>query len=248
MIQKYKLLEMKKYRLKMKEKIYLLPGLMTDERLWERLIPFLEEEYELIHISLPLTDDFDEATKQLETIIKDEKINLLGFSLGAYLSTHFTIKNPNRVNRLFLVAGTPSAMKKEEIEKRKQTLKLMKNFGFKGLSRHKAVSLLEESNKNDEELINIVKDMFSDLGEEVYNIQMNSTFKRKALHNELIALDLPIRMLYSTEDRLFTHRSLGNFTEEHKNITKVSRVGTSHMIPLEVPELLSHEIRKWLIN
>lgn len=231
----------------MKEKIYLLPGLMTDERLWERLRPFLEEEYELIHLPIPLTDDFEIATKQLESVIKDEKINLLGFSLGAYVGIHFTIKNPNRVNRLFLVAGSPSAMKIDEIKKRKQTLNHMNKFGFKGLSHKKVLSLLEEINQNDEELINIVKNMFSDLGEEVYNIQMNSTFKRKALHNELISLDLPIRFFYSTEDRLFTHKSLDNFTDEHKHITKVSRVGTSHMIPLEVPEKLSFEIREWMM-
>ena len=230
----------------MKEKIYLLPVLMTDERLWERLKPFLEGEYELIHLPLPLTDDFDIATKELENTIEDEKINLLGFSLGAYVGTHFTIKNPSRVNRLFLVAGTPSEMKKEEIEKRQQTLKMMENFGFKGLSRHKTISLLEESNKEDEELIKIVQDMFTDLGEDIYNIQMNSTFNRKALHNELISLDLPIRFFYSTEDRLFTHRSLDNFTDEHKHITTVSRIGSSHMIPLESPEKLSLEIKKWM--
>lgn len=230
----------------MKEKIYLLPGLMTDERLWERMIPHLEDEYELIHVPLPLTDDFDEATKQLESIFKDEKINLLGFSLGAYVGIHFTIKNPHRVNRLFLVAGTPSQMKKDEIEKRKQTLKMMENFGFKGLSRHKTLSLLEESNKEDEELIKIVQDMFSDLGEEVYNVQMNSTFKRTALHDELKTLPMPIRFFYSTEDRLFTHKSLDNFTDEHKHITKISREGTSHMLPLEVPEKMSFQIREWM--
>lgn len=230
----------------MKEKIYLLPGLMTDERLWERLIPFLEDEYELIHLPIPLTDDFDVATKQLENIIKDEKINLLGFSLGAYVGIHFSIKNPNRVNKLFLVAGTPSKMKESEVEKRKQTLNLMNTLGFKGLSRRKVISLLEESNQNDEELITIVQSMFSDLGEEVYNIQMNSTFNRKALHNELISLDLPIKFFYSTEDRLFTHKSLDNFTNEHKHINIVSRVGTSHMLPLEVPEKLSFEIREWM--
>jgi len=230
----------------MKEKIYLLPGLMTDDRLWKRLIPFLENDYELIHIPLPLTDDFDEATQKLEIIFKDEKINLLGFSLGAYVGIHFTVKNPNRVNRLLLVAGTPSKMKEDEIEKRKQTLKMMKNFGFKGLSRHKTISLLEEENKKDEELIEIVQNMFSDLGEETYTVQMNSTFKREALHEELISLDLPVKFFYSSKDRLFTHRSLDNFTSEHKHIKKVSREGTSHMIPLEFPHKLSLEIKEWM--
>ena len=230
----------------MKEKIYLLPGLMTDQRLWQRLIPFLENEFELLHIPLPLTDDFEEASNELEKIFKDEKINLLGFSLGAYLASYFTIKNPKRVNRLFLVAGTPSEMREDEIRKRKQTLEQMNNLGFKGLSHKKVLSLIEESNKNDEELIQIVKDMFVDLGQEVYNIQMNSTFNRKDLHKELLSLTIPIKIFYSTEDRLFTHSSLDNFKDEHKNIKKVSREGTSHMLPLEVPKKLSIEIKDWM--
>lgn len=230
----------------MKEKIYLLPGLMTDERLWQRLIPFLENDFELIPLSLPLTENFEEASMELEKIIKDEKINLLGFSLGAYLASYFTIKNPNRVNRLFLVAGTPSLMREDEIRKRKQTLAQMNNLGFKGLSHKKVLSLIEDSNKDDEELICIVKDMFTDLGLEVYNIQMNSTFNRKDLHKELFSLYIPIRIFYSTEDRLFTHSSLENFKDEYEHVTKNSRVGTSHMLPLEVPEQLSLEIKEWM--
>ena len=230
----------------MKEKIYLLPGLMTDERLWQRLIPFLENDFELIPLSLPLTEDFEEASIELEKIIKDEKINLLGFSLGAYLASHFTIKNPSRVKRLFLVAGTPSLMREDEIRKRKQTLAQMNNLGFKGLSHKKVLSLIEDSNKDDEELIDIIKDMFTDLGLEVYNIQMNSTFNRKDLHKELLSLDIPIKIFYSTEDRLFTHSSLENFKDEYTHVKKVSRVGTSHMLPLEVPKQLSLEIKEWM--
>ena len=44
----------------MKEKIYFIPGLMTDERLWKRVIPFLENEYEIVHIPIPRSEDFDE--------------------------------------------------------------------------------------------------------------------------------------------------------------------------------------------
>ena len=43
----------------MKEKIYLIPGLMTDNRLWSRLIPLLQDEYELVHVPLSNTEDFD---------------------------------------------------------------------------------------------------------------------------------------------------------------------------------------------
>ncbi len=88
--------------------------------------------------------------------------------------------------------------------------------------------------------------MFSDLGQDVYNIQMNSTFNRKDISRELTNLSLPIKMFYSTKDRLFSHRVLENFTDEHTHIKLISREGTSHMISLEDPKVLSNEIRDWM--
>lgn len=229
----------------MKEKIYLLPGLMTDERLWSKLIPLLED-YELIHIPLPHTDDFDESVKELNEKIKDENINLLGFSLGGYTACYFTTKFPKKVKKLMLVAGTPSSMNQDEIIKRKLTLQQMNNLGFKGLSYKKTQSLLEVSNQNDEELIALVQDMFSSMGKDVYNVQMESTFKRKDIYKELTELKIPIKFFYSNSDRLLNHKSLNKIKKEHTNIEKISRDGTSHMLPLETPELLSKLIKEWI--
>ena len=52
----------------MKEKIYLIPGLMTDERLWSRIIPLLKDQYELIHVPIPHTGDFDEIIDILKNL------------------------------------------------------------------------------------------------------------------------------------------------------------------------------------
>lgn len=229
----------------MKEKIYLLPGLMTDERLWSRLVPLLDE-YELVHTPLPMTEDFDEASKELEKIFKEDKINLLGFSLGAYLACKFTINNPSRVKKLFLVAGSPAAMDKEEIVRRKITLNHMNKFGLKGLSHKKVLSLIEEENYKDEELITIIKKMFIDLGLKTYDIQMKSTFNRTNISKELINLKIPTRIFYSTQDRLFSHEVLDEFTKDDEHITLISRKGLSHMLPLEEPQKLAQEIKKWL--
>jgi pimeloyl-ACP methyl ester carboxylesterase len=230
----------------MKEKIYLLPGLMCDERLWERLTPYLSDNYELIPLAIPLTSNFDEIIKILDKEFKEDKINLFGFSFGAYISSYYTVKNPHRINRLFLNAGTPSVMTQEEIDKRNTMLEIMHSFGFKGISSKKVASLLEDPNHNDENLINLIKNMYVDLGEEVYIAQIKTINNRISLEQDLINLNLPIKMFYSTNDRLLNYKSLDNFTKEHKHITKISRVGTSHMIPLEMPELLSQEMKSWM--
>ena len=229
-----------------KEKIYLIPGLMTDSRLWSRLIPYLKEEYDLVHITIPHSEDFDEIIDILFQEFKEEKINLLGFSLGGYIASYFAITYPNRVNRLFTVAATPGNSTEAEIERRKEKFVAIEKNGFVGLSYEKAKSLLEKKNQNDVELIKIIQDMFMDLGKERFISQLTSTFYRKDLFEDLARLDLPIWFYYSLEDRLLNKESLKRLNQEIHNMKVISRVGTSHNIPLEAPFELAKEIKNWM--
>ncbi len=229
-----------------KEKIYLIPGLMTDSRLWSRLIPYLKEEYDLVHITIPHSEDFDEIIDILFQEFKEEKINLLGFSLGGYIASYFAITYPNRVNRLFTVAATPGNSTEAEIERRKEKFVAIEKNGFVGLSYEKAKSLLEKKNQNDVELIKIIQDMFMDLGKERFISQLTSTFYRKDLFEDLTNLDIPIWFFYSVNDRLLNQEAVKNLLLDNHNMNVISRDGTSHNIPLEEPELLSSYIKDWM--
>jgi pimeloyl-ACP methyl ester carboxylesterase len=229
----------------MKEKIYLIPGLMTDERLWSRLTPFLDE-YDLVHVPIPHSEDFDDIIDYLFDFFKEDKVNLLGFSLGGYIASYFAVTYPNRVNKLFMVAATPGSSTDAEIERRKEKFAVIEKNGFEGISHSKAQSLVEEQNKNDEELLKIIQDMFIDLGKDTFISQLTSTFYRKDLFEDLIHLDLPITFYYSTHDRFLNHKALEKLHEIKHNMQVISREGTGHNIPLEVPKELSIEIKKWL--
>ncbi len=228
----------------MKEKIYLIPGLMTDNRLWSRIIPLLENDYELVHTTIPHSEDFDEIIDTLFNEFKEEKVNILGFSLGGYIASYFAITYPNRVNRLFTVAATPGNSTEAEIERRKEKFVAIEKEGFVGLSYEKAKSLLEK--QNDEESIKIIQDMFMDLGKESFISQLTSTFYRKDLFEDLINLSIPIWFFYSKNDRLLNQEAIKKLLLDNHNMNIISREGTSHNIPLEVPELLSNEIKKWM--
>jgi len=228
----------------MKEKIYMIPGLMTDERLWSRIKPLLEEKYEIVHTPIPHSEDFDEIIDILFEQFKEEKVNLLGFSLGGYIASYFAITYPNRVNKLFTVAATPGASTEAEIERRKEKFIVIEKEGFKGLTYEKAKSLVEK--QEDEELIKIIQDMFLDLGKEIFVSQLTSTFYRKDLFEGLTHLDMPIWFFYSKDDRLLNQNSIHRLdTVEHK-MKVICREGTSHNIPLEVPEDLCELIEKWM--
>ena len=223
----------------MKTKIYMLPGLMTDERLWSRLTPLFDENYELIHVELPLMSKFDDIVDYLYKEIKDEKINLLGFSLGGYTASYFALKYPNRVNKLFILAATASTMPEDELERRRSSLNLMKNLAFNGLTKDKVISLLEVVNQKDEELIVLIQNMYKDLGKDVLTSQLGTSLYRKNLTEGLCSLKIETTFLYSTNDRLLNYDWLDEFKKRDK-IAQLNEIESiSHMLPLERPSTVA---------
>lgn len=230
----------------MKTQIYLFPGLMTNERLWSNLIPLFDDSYELIHIPIPQKNSLDEIVDDLAKTFKGKKINLLGFSLGGYIATSFTLKYPNLVKKLFVVGSSISSLSKEELRKREDAISFVNTHGFKGLSKKKVISLVDAENKDNENLITLIQEMYVDLGKDVFISQFSSTLKRENISTSISSLDIPITFYYSSNDRLINHSSLKTLSNINKKINFIELSGTSHMLPLEHPFALSKEIKKWI--
>ena len=229
-----------------KEKIYFIPGLMTDIRLWSRALPFLKDDFEIVHIPIPNSTDFDEIVDILNKEFKEEKINILGFSLGGYIASYFTCKYPNRVKRLFTVAATHGTTSKVELERREKKLVDFENSSEFGLELEKAIMLLEEQNQSDLSLAQTMVDMFNDLGRDTFITQLKSTFNRVDLFDKLKNKNIPMYMLYSSNDRLLDLEALDKLHNQKHNIKLIKRDGTSHNIPLEFPELFASSVKEWI--
>ncbi|MDX4048630.1 alpha/beta hydrolase [Aliarcobacter skirrowii] len=230
----------------MREKIYFIPGLMTDIRLWSKALPLLKDDFEIIHIPIPSSTDFDEIVDILNKEFKEDKINILGFSLGGYIASYFTCKYPQRVKRLFTVAATPGTTSKVELERREKKLVDFENSSEFGLELEKAIMLLEEQNQNDLSLAKIMVNMFNDLGRDTFLTQLKSTFNRVDLFDKLKDKTIPMYMLYSSNDRLLDLEALDKLHNQKHNIKLIKRDGTSHNIPLEFPELFASSVKEWI--
>lgn len=227
----------------MKEKIYLIPGLMTDQRLWSRLDTYLEE-FDLVHLPIPKSEHFDEIIEIIDDQIEDDKINLLGFSLGGFIASYYTLKKLDRVKKLFLLSSTPSNTEQKDIPRREKKLQEAKKSDSILLDENKALDLLEI--KDDEELVQITCSMFNDLGNEYFVPQLALTLKRADLMDDLYKLNIPVKFYYSTKDRLLNHDLISKIKQIKHNFDLVSREGISHNISLEFPKDLSFEIKEWM--
>lgn len=230
----------------MKTKIYLLPGTMCNETLWSKLNLFFDESYELIHVPIPSKNSMDDIVDRLNEYFLEEKILLLGFSLGGYIASYFTCKYPNRVKKLFIVSSSLNTLSVEEIQKRQKAILFVDTHGFKGLSQKKVKTLLEEVNQKDEALINLIQQMYVGLGKEVFKTQMQTTLHRKDLLEKFLRLNTPSTFLYCDKDRLVNHKWLERLKKESLLITIIKRQGASHMVPLERPLELSLAIKEWI--
>lgn len=229
----------------MKEKLYFIPGLMCDERLWQKLSPALNEQFECIHVPIPLKTNFDEIAHYLNDFFEEEKINLIGFSLGGYISAYFAFAFPHRVNKLTVISATLCNLNDDEIHKRKITLALIEAHGFKGLSRKKVVSLLDEENVQNDGLIELIQTMYADLGKKVFTTQLGSTLVRHDLSQKLSSMQLPMMFIYANQDRLINQSWMSEFMHQNPSMRFECLDSTSHMLPLEKVNTLSAAIKSW---
>lgn len=218
-----------------KEKLYFIPGLMCDERLWSRMTPYLEEKYDLVFLKIPHTTNFDEMNNILNEQIKEENITIVGFSLGGFVSLYYSLKNPNKVSKIFLVAASGSVSSSKEIERRRQGMIAARQLEFTAPPKDKIATLVDEN--SNEETIQIIQDMFIDLGRDVFETQLQATFNRVNLNEDIKNDEKSLNIIYGDNDRLVDIKWLEDLKENRSKNIKFESIKTrSHNIPLDFPK------------
>lgn len=229
----------------MKEKLYLLPGTMCNAKLWDKLSVLLNEEYDLLHIPILSGLSLDGITDALDDIFQEQKVNLVGFSLGGYIAAYFSTKYPHRVNKVFIISNTPCPLSPSEMIERQETLKFINRYGYKGITRQKASTLLNKQSPN-EDLIDTIMRMDMELGETALKSQLEWTTQRDDLFDILATLNINMTFFYNTQDPLINTDWLTKFADSYQHCILLPNEAAGHMLPLEEPSILSSHLINWL--
>lgn len=224
----------------MKTKLYLIPGTMCTQQLWQFLLPSLSDEFELCYLTIPNKMSLDDISDHLVAQFEEDRVNLLGFSLGGYIASLVASRFPERLDKLMVLANSPCALNADELSLRKQTVSILKRFGYKGMPRVKAEALLAEKSALH---IDLILEMDKALGADTLLSQLENTSSRDDLMQPLLALDCDVRFIYSQKDNLINLAWMQelNALAGHKMSQKMV-AGSSHMLPLEEPIMISREI------
>lgn len=220
----------------MTKKVYLLPGTMCDERMWQMVLPYLPNHIVLNYLTIGSQSSIDELVDDIAAQLPDCASCLLGFSLGGYLATAFSIKYPERVSQLLVVANSPNALPAREVKERQRTINWLKTHGYTGVPTKRITNLLGDSAKSNQEIIELIRDMDACFGGEVLMQQLLATTLRENLFEQLQQLKMPVDYLVGAEDTLVNIDKLQSQISSSENMSFTLLKDTGHMLPLEQPE------------
>jgi len=230
----------------MKKNLYFIPGTMCDLRLWSAMIDELnclhpnEFQYHFLNISKQTSIDeiIDDINKQLP----NEKIILIGFSLGGYLASAFAVKYAEQIEKLLVISNMPCALPDLEIKERSRTVAWIKKHGYRGIPLKRILALLDITAQRNNGIIHLIKEMDSTLGKETLLHQLLTTTKRQDLLIPLSKLQMNKFFCVGRNDSLVPIYTLDKFRNIDKRMTLDVFDDTGHMLPLEKPK----ELACWL--
>lgn len=216
------------------------PGTLCDERIFNACWNSLDIP---MRAFVPL--QWAEDLTQMKMLSVDRlayfesKVHLVGFSMGAYLSALTALDNPSRIASLTLIGNTCNALSEDVRKARQQTLKLIKNKQYKGMTNKHITQFFHPSNQQNQEYLTLVKNMDQDLGAGVLAAHYQATTNRVNLLPKLAKAPFSINLIVGEQDNVVSQQA---FSEMQKALPKANChviKNAGHMIPIEQPELLA---------
>ncbi|MDO6446543.1 alpha/beta hydrolase [Colwellia sp. 1_MG-2023] len=232
----------------MRQSIYLLPGTMCDTRLWQPMIASLKKlevnEIDFHFLTIAPKPTIDGIVDDIKQQLPNEKVTLMGFSLGGYLASALTLKYPQMVKRLLVIANMPCALPANEIKERSRAVAWIKRNGYAGIAQKRILALLDKSAHHRNDIVSLIDKMDKSLGQDVLVHQLLATTKREDIFPKLALLDQKKHFCVGENDPLVSITSLADFQQQDKNMTLAIFKHAGHMLPLEKPD----EVANWLTN
>ncbi len=230
-----------------KIKAVFLPGKLCDQRLWAETMNALTEVID------PIFVDFrSEQTLEgmLEAVLNccEEKFILIGFSMGGYVAQEFALKFPDRILGLALIAVSADGYSIEEKALQMKFIDNAKQMGFKGLSDTALRKFIHPSRYQDEDLVQLIKNMASESGVKTFIAQHEATINRRSRLVDLAKLNCATIIVASREDQVVPLALIENMSNNILGSELKIIDNCGHMIPLEQPEKLNDTLKKWIRN
>lgn len=216
--------------------VVFLPGTLCDERIflpvWRRL-----DLTERAYVPLQWANTLDEMLALTEDRVcrYEQKVHLVGFSMGGFVASRFATQNPANIASLTLIGYDPTGLTKDEINQRTATVKHIKAKKYGGMSKLALRRFIHEQHLDSEQVAGVVKDMEKDLGAGVLKAQIEATTPRPTLISALSDMPFAIDFIVGQEDQIAPFSGVQTSQQGLSNSRLEVIEDAGHMMLLEQP-------------
>jgi pimeloyl-ACP methyl ester carboxylesterase len=182
--------------------LVLLPGLLTDARLWQPQIERLGARVEPWVADLTRDDSIAAMAARVLREAPFERFALAGLSMGGYVAFELMRQAPQRVERLALLDTQARPDTPEATERRLALIELADKGRFSGVSDRLMPLLLHASRLSEPRLTELVKSMARGVGKDAFVRQQKAIMERPDSRPSLAAIACPTLVLCGDRDLL----------------------------------------------
>lgn len=220
-----------------------VPGTLCDERMWARLLPLLGDRFACHHVPLPKAQTREQML-ELIGAHSAPQANLVGFSLGAYLSVEYALAHPDRVRTLTIIGSAGKKLGEKEKATRERIIPQLEKNHYTGMTQMRLREIVAPEHLDDAAIVDVIQQMAVDLGKEVLLTQFRSTIARPDLMERVRELRCPVLILGSAQDKLVPADDVRELAANCPNAQlHLLAEGSGHMLPLEAPQFLATHMR-----
>ena len=228
--------------------VLFLPGTLCDERVWLpvwRNLNLTQRRYVPLQWASSL-EDMMALTG--DRVLPDEKVHLVGYSMGGYIGARYALSNPSQVASLTLLGYDPRGLSDDEIARRKQLVNNLDKGQFSPNAKPFIQRFVHPDYLQSQNVANVVVDMATDLGKNTLLAHTKSTTPREDLTTKLKQAAFCVNVLGASDDAVAPKNDLVRASKQI-NATNTAFIQTSgHMMLLEQPEKVASYIQRWLMS
>lgn len=218
---------------------------MCDHRLWQSVWPLLHETFDPIAIQFKPHFKMPDMLEDITGALDLEAANLVGFSMGGYVSLQYALKYPHAINKLVLIGASAQNLTEYEQAKRKKIVGYLKGNHYSGINDLRLKQFIHSKHMGGP-IAQLIKAMDKDLGKEYLLAQLAATAERPSLLERLKELDFPVLIIGAEQDQLIPPQQTLNLAQHFRYAEVKIADDCGHMSPLEAPEQVSQWINQFL--
>jgi len=229
----------------MREAVVLLPGMMSDARIFGPQLADLSRDRAVMTVPITTGERIEEIASGILDVVP-QRFALLGFGLGGVVALEVLRRAPDRITRLCLMSASPLPETPQQAAAREPLMIRARSGKLdQVIDEELRLSSLAPGPYRSE-IVAMVKDMALGLGVECFVRQSRAMQRRRDQQSTLRKTAVPTMVICGALDTVLPVKRHAFVAElvPHAELRVIE--GAAHMPTLEQAEAVAHALRDWL--